>query len=213
MSGDFILMDGDYAQIQWGRKFNETFSAGTNLNYSRFNSVAGASNVTFAKNTSYTGGVRAGILASASTQLITGLVIDYTSGRSNGFMFDQGCFCSINGSDRNHSYAIRPGFTFEYLPQSSVYVDYVHARYTADAGKLISRSVLTGIEHRLVPGIFLRAGVAHDMRGSNGTTLGIGVNPSVTSSIDFAIQHNIFNELQPEFGTSNTVNLSANIAF
>ena len=76
-----------------------------------------------------------------------------------------------------------------------------------------SRVLFAGLEHQFLPGIFGRLGVAYDLRGLTSPTLGLGFSPSKNSSVDVAIQHDMFPELRPEFGRSRLFNISASLSF
>lgn len=89
----------------------------------------------------------------------------------------------------------------------------MHGKFDNRQGSMKSRILFVGIEHQFFPGLFGRAGLAHDSRGFTGKSIGIGISVSMTASIDIAMQKNMFPELQPEFGRSRLLNVSASFAF
>lgn len=212
-SGDFMLTEGNFAQLQWGKKLDERLAIGANISHSQFRTRAGFSSQLAADVDSHSNSVRGGVLWAASQQLLAGLVLDYSSGRSTASILDPACFCFGQSDDTSHSATARLGMTYEYAPQSSLYADYLIGRYRNDASSMVSRTLMAGAEHLVLPWLYLRAGVAYELRGAWGQSIGFGVTPSKTTSIDFALQRNMFPELHPEFGRATLANLSASVAF
>ena len=108
---------------------------------------------------------------------------------------------------------VRTGVNYEYRTLSSIYMDYVAGRFRNSSQSMTTKTLLLGIEHQFFPWLYARAGVAHDFRGVNGKTVGLGVVPSENLSVDLAYQQDIFPELLPEFGEAEVLNLSVNFSF
>lgn len=212
-SGDFLLTDGHYAQLQWGKKLGHDIAIGANINRSEFANSAGFGGLLVTEGDSVSNGVRGGVLWAASPKLLAGVVIDYSSGRSASDVLDPSCFCFFRFDDRSRSASARVGLTYQYAPQSSLYADYLVGRYRNDATSMLSRTAMAGAEHLVLPWLYLRAGVAYETRGAWGKSIGIGIMPSKTMSIDLAIQRDMFPELHPEFGSATVANLSMSVAF
>lgn len=212
-SGDFLLTDGHVAQVQWGKKLGNGLAIGANLNRSEFNTRAGFDGLPVADDDSVSNSVRGGVLWAASPRLLAGLVLDVSSGRSASILLDPACSCFGRFDARSRAASARLGMTYEYAPQSSIYADYLLGRYRNDATSMVSRTAMLGAEHLMLPGLYLRAGVAYELRGAWGRSVGIGFTPSKSLSIDFALQRAMFPELLPEFGRATLANLSMSIAF
>ena len=212
-TGDFLLADGHYAQLQWGRKLNSELAVGVNVNHSHFKTSAGFGGQLVADGSSVNNGVRGGVLWAASPTLLAGLVVDYSTGTGGTELLNPECFCFVQLDDSSRSATARLGLTYEYAPQSSVYADYLVGRYRNDTSSMVSRTAMAGAEHLVLPWLYLRAGVAYETRGAWGKSIGIGIMPSKTMSIDFALQRDMFPELHPEFGGSTVANLSLSVAF
>lgn len=213
MSGDFLLTEGTVGQLQWGKKLGEQFAVGLNVNHSQFNTSAGFDSQLVADGTSRSNSVRGGLLWAASPRLLAGVVMDYSSGRAASLLLDPDCFCFARVDDRSRAATARLGVSYEYAPQSSLYADYLIGRYRNDTASMVSRTAMAGAEHQLLPWLYVRAGVAYETRGAWGKTVGIGITPSKTTSIDFALQRDMFPELHPEFGHSTLANLSLSVGF
>jgi hypothetical protein len=213
LSDDFLLNEGSVAQLQWGKKLGDQVAVGLNINHSAFKTRAGFGGQLAADSDSHSNSVRGGILWAASPELLAGLVVDYASGRSGSSLLDPECFCFGQFSDTSRSATARLGVSYEYAPRSSVYADYLVGRYRNDAAAMFSRTAMVGAEHLVLPWLYVRAGLAYELRGPWGKTVGIGITPTKTMSIDFALQRDMFPELHPEFGHSTLANLSVSLAF
>lgn len=211
--GDFLLLQGDYAQLQWGKKLANDLAVGANMNYSSFNTKAGLGGALLVDGASDTLGLRGGVLWAASKRLLAGLVVDYSVADSNASTVDLNCFCWVKTSGRSYSSGLRAGLSYEYAELSSVYFDVWAGRFRNPLESMSSRVLFTGVEHHFLPWMFGRAGLVYDFRGFYSPTLGVGVNPSRNMSIDVAIQQDMFPELRPEFGASKLLNISATLSF
>lgn len=212
-AGDFLLTDGHYAQLQWGKKLNSELAVGANVNHSHFKTSAGFGGQLAADGNSVSNSVRGGVLWAASPKLLAGLVVDYSTGTAVTDVLNPACFCFVQFDDSSRSASARVGLTYEYAPQSSIYADVLVGRYRNDITSMLSRTAMAGGEHLVLPWLYLRAGVAYETRGAWGRSIGIGIMPSKTMSIDFALQRDMFPELHPEFGGSTVANLSMSVAF
>lgn len=72
---------------------------------------------------------------------------------------------------------------------------------------------MAGAEHLVLLWLYVRAGVAYELRAAWGKSVGIGITPSETVSIDFALQRDMFPELHREFGSATVASLSMSVAF
>lgn len=212
-TGDFLLADGHYAQLQWGKKITSDIAVGANVNHSHFKTSAGFGGQLLADGNSVNNSVRGGVLWAASPKLLAGLVVDYASGTGATDALNPECFCFTRFDDRSRAATARMGLSYEYAPQSSLYADYLVGRYRNDTSSMVSRTAMAGAEHLVLPWLYLRAGVAYETRGAWGKSVGLGIMPSKTMSIDLALQRDMFPELHPEFGGSTTANLSMSVAF
>lgn len=213
MRGDFLLVDGNVAQLQWGKKLDDQVAIGVNANHSTFKTRAGFGGQPAADSDSRSNSVRAGVLWAASQNLLAGLVVDYASGRAATSLLDPDCFCFNRFDDSSRSATARLGLSYTYAPQSALYADYLVGRYRNDTAAMVSRTAMVGAEHLVLPWLYLRAGLAYELRGAWGKTFGIGITPSKNVSIDLALQRDMFPELHPEFGHSTLANLSISVAF
>lgn len=208
-----MQLNGDYAQIQWGKKIRDDIAIGGNINYSDFNTQATMDGFLVADGDSKTRGARAGILWNASQQLLAGLVLDVTSADARTSFLDIDCFCYIPVEEASNSALVRAGINYEYRTLSSIYMDYLVGRFRNSSQSMITRTLFLGIEHQVFVWLYARVGIAHDFRGGNGKTVGLGFVPSKNVSVDFAYQEEMFPELLPEFGQAEVLNVSVNFSF
>jgi len=211
--GNFLLLNGNYAQLQWGKKLNDWFSIGLNFNYTSFDTSAGSDGATLSDGHSDTYTARLGMSSALSDQLRFGIVVDKSFAPSGSNSFDAGCGCTVELSDNTRETLVRPGIAYEYAEQSSIYVDFQYGDYRNSTGRFVTRRFFTGVEHRYVPWLFGRVGLAYDLRGAASPTVGIGIYPSPAFSVDVVFQSNMFNEINPEFGRSKVVGISAAASF
>jgi phage-related protein len=209
---EFLRFQGNYAQIQWGKKIQEDLAIGVNLNYVSFNTKAGFDGILLADGDSHTKGIKGGVLWAATSKVLAGLIIDYASEHSTTQMMDVDCFCLLPFADTSKSVLLRAGLSYEYADLSSLYLDYLQGSFHNPRSRMSSKTLFVGIEHQFFPWLFGRVGVSQDFRGFTGKTLGIGINPSKNISIDFAVQRDMFPELLPEFGHSTLLNISVNLS-
>lgn len=212
-SGDFLLSDGHYAQLQWSKKLDKAFAIGANVNRSEFKTRAGFGGMLAAEDDSASNSVRGGVLWAVSGQLLAGLVMDYSSGRAAHSLLNPACLCFGQFKSDSRAGTARLGVSYAYAPRSSLYADYLIGRYRNDTTSMLSRTGMVGAEHLVLPWLYVRAGLAYETRGAWGKSLGIGIMPSNAVSIDLAFQRDMFPELQPELGRATLANLSVSVAF
>lgn len=212
-TGDFLLLEGRSAQIQWGYKISDSFAIGANLNYTPMDTKGGLDGFLVATGHSVSYGKRVGVLWAPASRLIAGLVIDHSRSPATAESFDPACFCFVTSKDTTTQLLVRPGISYEYAEKSSVYVDYQRGNYRNSTGSISTNRLFAGIEHLVFPWLFARAGFVRDSRGNSSETVGVGVSPSDALSIDIAYQNGMFPELNPELGRSKLFGISASFLF
>lgn len=212
-SGDFLLLSGHSAQIQWGYKLSDSLAIGVNFGYTPFDTKGGAGGMLLASGKSDTYGGRIGVLWAPTAQFITGLVADYARAPATTDFFVPDCSCFIPNKDTTKQVLIRPGISYEYAAKSSIYVDYQHGRFQNFTGSLSTNWLFSGLEQRVVPWLYARVGLAYDFHGKFNPTAGIGLSPSEAVSIDIAYQDDMFPDLRSEFGRSKLFAISLSLAF
>lgn len=212
-TGDFLLLEGRSAQIQWGYKISDSFAIGANLNYTPMDTKGGLGGFLLATGHGVSYGKRVGVLWAPASRLIAGLVIDHARSPATAESFDPACSCFVTSTDTTTQLLVRPGISYEYAEKSSVYVDYQRGHYRNLTGSLSTNRLFAGMEHLVLPWLFARVGFVRDSRGNSSGTLGVGVSPSDALSIDIAYQNAIFPELNPEFGRSKLFAISASLSF
>lgn len=210
--GDFLLLGGHVAQAQWGRSVADGVAVGLTVSHARIDTRAGMSGMLLADGHSGSDTVRGGALWAATPRLLFGAVAEYSRSKADTALFDPACFCAMPLHERGRGRSLRVGVSYEYAELSSLYADYLHGSNQDPSGKLVSRVAFAGIEHRVLPWLYGRAGVARDLRGYTSPTLGIGLALGKNWAIDIAYQRDMFPELRPEFGRSRLINFSAGVS-
>jgi hypothetical protein len=219
---DFGL-NTDLAMFQWGKRFGDT-ALGAGFTYSKSTSSQDIHSTDTRMAASYSESYdwRIGVLHSFADHLVGkadhllgGAVLDYAFSRDRNTVYD---FMGLgigntHFMDDTQQFIFRPGVSYEYLPDSTIYVDYQLATFTNSTGRLQVNRFLMGVDHSLAKWLFVRAGTAMDTRGNLSWTTGLGIYPCDRFSIDLAYQDNMFPELTPEFGRSRTLTISLGISF
>jgi hypothetical protein len=124
-------------------------------------------------------------------------------------MLTAGGLVSGRTTTTTEQFIARPGVSYEYAKDSSIYADYQMVLLSDSAdGHLNLHRFSAGIDHQIFRGAYLRAGALVDDSGHFSWTCGAAVSPATWMSIDVAYQHDFYPELTPEFGHSNSVTLS-----
>ena len=216
LSGLDFELEGSYYQLQWGKRVSETTAVGLTLAYTRSESrfKLGSINVTKADGPTYT--ARLGLLHEATERVRVGLVCEYSRAPSTTIYYDfMGLgIGDVKVRDTTHQVLVRPGISFEYKPDSAVYLDYQFGWFSDDTGRLRVHRIYAGIDHELLEGFYVRAGVAWDNREDTPAwTCGVGIYPTDRFSLDIGYQYDMFPELAPDFGHSHTLVASMAVAF
>jgi len=210
-------MDMDFAQIQWAKRFGDDWALGANVNFTKSETRydLGPLDIDVSESDGETYGFRLGTLHRPAPRLLAGLVFDYafSPGRTTLFDFMGTGVGDVRVKDTMHQYLLRPGVSYEYAKDSAVYADYQYGAFRDGSGHLEVHRFYTGVDHRVYDGLFLRGGVAMDVRGNTAWAVGLGIYPTERLSIDVGYQQDMFPELEPEFGRSKTLTISVGITF
>lgn len=145
---------------------------------------------------------------------LVGAIVEYGFVRGRTIEYDlTGFLPDVKTKDTSHQMLLRPGVSYEYLPDSSLFLDYELATFWDHTGHLVINRFHAGVDHQLVNCVFVRAGTTVDMRGKWTWTTGFGVYPTDWLSIDAAYQCNALPEIEREFGRSQQVTVSVSISW
>jgi len=104
---------------------------------------------------------------------------------------------------------VRPGVSYEYADYSTVFLDYQFGFFDNDlGGHFYNHRFSTGVDHRLLEWLFVRAGASVDVRGNAGVTCGVGIHLSRHCGLDVGYQYDVLPELRPEFGRAHVVQIT-----
>ena len=205
--------DMNYGQVQWGKRFTDNFAFGVNFNYSSSEVVNKIVTDRYIDSTSESYGFRAGALYRLATNLLGGIVVDYSQSPSTTTTYDiyGWGIGNVIVKDTTKQFSLRVGPSYEYRKDSTVNLDYQYSSYGNDTGNLEIHRIFAGIDHRIVDALFVRGGVAFDNKGNSSWTAGLGIYPLKQLSIDVGYQYNMFPEIQSEFGRSHLLTISISV--
>jgi hypothetical protein len=210
-----LRLDMDVVQILWGKRVNEDCAVGLGVNYTRSVLRTDFGTLDFMDSISDSYGIRLGALHRLAPQWLGGVVFDYAWSPSRTITYD--IFGAGTGTvvtrDMTHQFLLRPGVSWEYKDESSIYVDYQYAAFFNDLGHLNANRFYLGVDHELIDGLYVRAGTAMDLKGHKAWTTGVGIYPCDMFGVDIAYQNDMFPELRTDFGRSETITISLSFTF
>ena len=214
--GPDFSFDADIFQLQWALRPTDNLALGLNLSYSSSTTEFSMYDMSLAKTDSDGVTLRAGALYQFSPKIRAGLVADYGVTLNDNTVMpiyapnnSLGYPGSFSYKSTTEQVSIRPGISYEYAADSTVYVDYQMLLLSdTDTGHADFHRFSAGVDHQLVKGVFVRAGALVDTTGHFSWTCGAAVSPAKWISIDLAYQHDFFPELANELGQSQTLTLS-----
>jgi hypothetical protein len=164
-------------------------------------------------------GVRAGVVGKMSERWMGGFYADYNHAvHDTTYLLPTptGSLGALRTETSQDEWTFRPGVAYALDEQkiSWLHFDYEWTHYTSDTQTFDNHRFLLGGDY-LAFGLFhARAGTFVDARGNAGWSAGIGLHfPKQRTHIELAYQQNAFPEIRPEFGDSETLNLSIAIAW
>ena len=220
----------DTFQLQWGKRFGD-FAVGATFNFSEASilqdglvlaPVPGVGLVpTFVRShgeaESYR--FRFGGLYQPAEKWLVGAVVEYgfAPWRSRTMTTipvpPAAITMSNHDSGTQQQFLFRPGVSYEYAERSTVYADYAVGAYIHQDGQLKSHRFSVGIDHQLLPFLFVRATGSMDVRGNAGLTCGLTAFFAEWGSIELGYQYNMLPELRPEFGRAQTIQAALSFRF
>ncbi len=207
--------EADVTQLQWGIRVSPDIAIGLNLNYTDSAVNFAQSGLDLAHTDSEGIDFRAGVLYQLNPKLRTGIVADYGASLNDNrqLVFAGSAFQQVSGESTTEQFILRPGLSYEYAPDSTIFADYQMVLISdTDAGHADFHRFSAGVDHQLFRGIFIRAGSLVDTTGHFSWSCGAAVSPAKWMSIDLAYQHDFFPELSPELGHSQTLTISMSFA-
>jgi len=209
---DFRL-DMDYGQVQWAKKVADAWAFGAN--FAKAKTQFDLDRTAVSDSTGETYGFRFGALHRLADKVLGGAVVEYAFSKDRTTLFD---FLGLGVGnthihDTTHQVLLRPGLSFEYRKDSCLYADYQYGVFRNDTGRLRVHRFPMGVDHSVCKWLFVRGGVMLDTRGHASWTTGVGVYPTKRLAVDVAYQADMFAELEPELGRSNTLTISVSLSF
>lgn len=203
----------NYLQIQWGQLVSDDLALGGNLNYSSSDVTTTYVAETHTHTSSDSYGIRVGTLYRISTNLLGGIVVDYSKSPSRMTVYD--IFGSgigdVSVEDRTNQFTFRAGPSYEYSKGSTLNMDYQYIALKNDTGELEVHRMFAGVDNRIVDALFVRGGFALDNHGNTSWTAGLGIYLLKQLSIDIGYQYNMFPEIQMEYGRSHLITISISV--
>ena len=196
----------DTVQLQWAKRWGNV-AFGALFNYTEAEVIHRLGDLTISKSDAESYRVRLGGLAELAPKWLLGVAFEYGWAPYDADLltFTQMGPVTVHDKGRAHQVVLRPGLSFEYMPGSSLYVDYQFGYFLAPGDHLHSHRFTMGVDQRVSEFLWLRASVSIDVRGHAGVSLGGSLHLSEHFSIEFGWQCNMLPELEPDFGASNAV--------
>jgi len=198
--------DVDTAQLLWAKRWGDwAFGAVFNFATAKTTREMGPIRVADATAESYR--FRFGVLHECTPGWLGGLVFEYgfAPTRSTALVPTPMGFIPMKTEDTQHQFILRPGISHEYAEMSTIYADYQYGAYFNDDDTLHSHRFNAGVEHRVLEWLFVRVEGSVDTRGNMGWSAGLGAHLGEYLSVDLGYHYDIFPELRPEFGRSDSV--------
>lgn len=209
--------DAQYYQMQWGKLIAPDWAIGANFNVSSSDTRLDIERMEVARTRNESYNFRFGALRQATDKVRLGIVFEYSfsPSRTDLPIITPLGLGTLRIENTGNSFLLRPGISWEYLPDCHLYGDYqAGVFYDDDTQPLWVHRFPIGIEHSLVKNIlYARAGTVIDTRGTVAVTGGVGLYLSRRASLDLGYQHNVFTEIRKEFGSSQTFVVSVGLGF
>jgi hypothetical protein len=207
--------DAFYAELQWGLKISEEIAIGANLNFthSEMKFSLGSTDVTKSEGDTY--GVRIGGLCEASKVLYLGLALDYGINPSRSETYD---FMGLGTGtekerDKLDQLLIRPGLSFVVTEDLTINFDYQFGLFHDGDGTFHVHRFYAGFDQTVIEGVYLRGGAVLDTEGNFSPAVGLGIATSESFMLDLSWQHDLFPEIEEEFGKANVFSVAVTLLF
>jgi len=213
-SGVGLDFESALIDFGWGRRIGEKFAFGLGARWTEAEVTNHFSGMTIGIGESPSYSLKTGLLFAAVPDLLIGAL--YETGRSDDQtqVLDQnsGQFIALNDTTDQHFF--RTGLYWNYSGESALYIDTHYGWFENSTGKLEVFRLSSGVEQKIYQGVFLRAGLLKELKWDYlSWTLGLGIYPSETLSLDLAFQKDFFPEIEEEFGGSETISLSFSLSY
>jgi hypothetical protein len=204
----------DTGMLQWGKRF-DNWALGACYSFSDAEVINRLETATVSDTTAETSRFRFGGLYEPVEKWLAGLVFEYgfTPYDTDALAMTPGGPMPVHFDGTEEQYILRPAISYEYAQLSTVYFDWEHGSYHTNRDLLEDDRFSAGVEHRLLEGLFLRTTGSFDSRGNTGWNVGATAFISQCCSMDVGYQYNMFPELHPEFGYSNTIQATLSARF
>lgn len=158
---------------------------------------------------------RIGSLHKLAKPLRAGLTAEYAYSPTKTTFFDLSGLGLPDVLDRQstNQMLVRPGVSFEIKKDTFIYADYQLGLFWNEDENLTVHRFYFGGEYSFGRWLYVRGGVAYDMRGNTSWTSGIGIYPVKWLTLDLGYQRHMFPELEVEFGKSETLTVSISVQF
>ncbi len=200
----------DTFQLTWGKRLGD-FGVGANFNFSQAEVVYKMGQMRVSESHAESYRFRLGGLYQPAEKWLTGLVFEYGFAPFRAKQLDLRQFppAWVKSTGVPQQVVVRPGVSYEYADYSTVFLDYQFGFFDNDlGGHFYNHRFSTGVDHRLLEWLFVRAGASVDVRGNAGVTCGVGIHLSRHCGLDVGYQYDVLPELRPEFGRAHVVQIT-----
>lgn len=200
----------DTVQLQWGKRFGD-WGVGARFNYAQAETVYKMGKMRVSKSNAESYRVRVGGLYQPAEKWLAGLAVEYGVAPYRSTRY-AGPF---KYKTRGHpsQLVVRPGVSYEYAKYCTAYLDYQYGAFFHKGDEFHYHRFSTGLEHRLLDCLFVRAGTFADVRGNAGLTCGATLHFARWGCVEFGYQYDPLPELRPEFGRSHVFQAVLSVRF
>lgn len=204
----------DTAQVQWALR-RGCFAGGLTFNVAASEVTRRRGGLEVAHSEADTYRLRAGALWQPRPCLLVGAVVEHgwSPFDFRAVVPTPAGLLPVAGSDTQTQWIGRLGASWEYRPLSVLFADVQAATFENDRGTLDVARFSAGVQHRLLPFLFLRAGAVVDAEGNAGTSLGLGLPFARWGGLDASWRHGTLPELEHDFGSSDVVQVLLSLRF
>jgi hypothetical protein len=203
------------AEVQWSRKIADDLAVGANLSYMASTTDFRMGSIRLTEARSATWQLRLGLLHEVSDRFYFGVDLEGSAAPSRARNFDFLGTGAGTDHDRDTTVgaAIRPGIYAFLTDDLTIYADYQFAAFRNDSGHLMVHRLYVGFDQTIVDGLYLRGGGVVDHEGNVSLAVGVGIAPSDSVYVDVAYEHDMFPELEPEFGRADLFGIGLTVLF
>lgn len=204
--------DTDTVQFLWAERWGRV-GAGLSVNYATSEVEQTVQGQTMSRSTAETWRLRAGLLAEPWCGWVVGVAAEYAWSpfEYEALVPTPMGLVPVSGDDTQENKIARVGISYEYMPLSTVSLDWQWASFENDIGRLTTGRFTLTAQQQAWQFLFLRAGLTLDDRDNLGFFAGFSAALGPAVFLEFGYQSGTMPELVPDFGESDVFQLALSL--